>query len=85
MDLGNSSVKDWVDLLIKNLVDELVRVGLRGNLGELLREALSDGMDLALNEVSIELDLSLGSSRDDLDEDSEVVTVFGLDINREIN
>ena len=42
-------------------------------------------MNLTLDKISIKSDLSFDSSRDNLDKDSKVITIFSLDINRQIN
>ncbi len=62
IDLGNSLVKLLVDLLIEDLIDELIGAAAVGDSGELLAQVLSNGLDLALDQIGIEFDLSLGSS-----------------------
>lgn len=42
-------------------------------------------MDLAADKVGVEFDLSLDSSRDNLDEHSQVVAVLGKDVDREVD
>ncbi len=85
MDFRYSLVKIFVDLLIEDVIDKLIGRTAGSLSSQQLANSLSNGLDLALEQISIELDLTLGSSGDDLNEDSEVVAILSLNIDRDVN
>jgi hypothetical protein len=85
VNFGDNLVEIFVNLLIKDVVNKLIRRSGSSFGSQQLTNSFSDSFDLALNEISIEFDLTLSSSRDDLNKDSKIVSVFGFDVNRDVN
>lgn len=80
VDLPNSLPQLLVNFLKKNLVNKLIRGQLGGHLDQNLGHCLPNGFYLTLDQVGIELDLSLGPARNDLDENPQGISILGLQI-----
>ena len=74
-----------VVLVVDELVDELVGAESGGLVDQKRNHVLSDLLDLALDQVGVESHLSLDSLRNDLHEDSQLVSVLALDVGEDVH